>query len=235
MLVCLLTMAGVARAQLRAAADTIRFGLIAETDGPASQRAYVVNDGKKPLRLERVSPTCGCTAVSFMKEEILPGDSAWIDLTYNPYRRPGHFEKAVKVYPSEGEMIRLPIEGTVKASPETLDNMYPATVGRLRTSETLLMPAGVLAQKERTVYIDVYNAGDQDATVSITEDYPAIEWQSFPAVIPPYNKGIVGIYINPAKEERRGDLEYEMLINDGEGDGSAELNSLPVKILIKYP
>lgn len=198
--------------------ETADFGMIKETDGPKTIRIYVKNSGTEPTAIKRVRPTCGCTAATFMQEEFAPGSSAWIDLTYDPSRRPGHFEKGVKVFPVDGEMIRIPISGTVLASPQTIAAMYPVDAGLLHLSEKTLMTLSPLGKEERTLYIDVYNSGDTPVWFALDADSDAVTTQDFGMPIGSGEKGLIGVYINPAKETRTGKLEYTLqLYTSSEG------------------
>lgn len=199
-----------AAAQITCTVDTVDFGTIHETEGKKTLRAYVRNDGSTPAALLKVSPTCGCTAAKFQKEEFAPADSAWIELTYNPNRRPGRFEKAVKVYPVDGEMIRIPIKGTVFASPETVQQMFPVDAGMLHLSESTLMPARPLADERKSLYLDVYNAGEAAVYPLVVPDSEAVTVHLFPEVLPPGEKGMIGVYIEPRREPRTGKIEYTL-------------------------
>ena len=190
--------------------ETVDFGNIHETDGPKTVRLYLRNEGTTPNAIIKVRPTCGCTAADFQEEAIAPGDSAWIDLTYDPANRPGKFEKGVRVYPMEGEMIRIPIQGIVFSSPETVERMFPVDAGLLHITEQTLFTLSPLDSRERTLYIDTYNSGDSPVWLKLESDYEAIQTQPFPSPLPPGEKGTVGIYLNPNKEPRSGTIDYTL-------------------------
>lgn len=217
--------------QLRAAADTVAFGRIYEADGPKTVRAFVRNEGATPVALLKVRPTCGCTAADFMKEEVAPGDSAWIDLTYDPVRRPGYFEKSVKIYPTEGDMVRVAITGTVFASPETAESMFPVDAGALRLSQSTLMTLSPMGTDQRTLYIDAYNADDSPVWLRLESDSEAVDTQPFPSPLPPGEKGLIGVYIDPRKEPRSGKLEYNLLLHTADNPGfSPSTQPFPIKL-----
>lgn len=215
----------VAWTQIVPTVPEVDFGAIMETEGPKTVRMYVRNDGTAPELLLKVRPTCGCTAADFMQGEVAPGDSAWIDLTYDPSRRPGRFEKGVKIYsvPSgigeeEPRLTRVPISGTVFASPETVGAMFPVDAGLLRLSEDRLMTLSPLDSRERSLFIDVYNTGDRPVAFRVDSQSEAISSRSFPELLPPGEKGMAGIYLDPAKENRKGHLEYglTLVMDDGQ-------------------
>lgn len=226
-----------ATAQLAATVDTVRFGSIFEAEGPKTVRMHVKNTTQEPTAILKVRPTCGCTAADFMKEEIAPGDSAWIDLTYDPERRPGRFEKGVKIYPVEGEMIRVPISGVVFSSPETISAMFPVESSLLHLSENTLMTLSPLAEEKRTLWLDVYNSGPKPVWIRLESDSDALTAQPFPSPVPPGEKGMVGIYIDPAKENRSGRLEYRLLLHESE-EGPDSTDATPpceIKIYSEKP
>lgn len=227
--------------RLRPAVPTVDFGVIPEKEGEKTVRFYVVNDGATPESIRKVRPTCGCTGADFERKEIAPGDSAWVELTYNPYRRPGRFEKAVRIYPSksesetrdddEGGMLRVPITGVVLASDETLASMYPVDAGGLCLSERTLMPAQPLRGEDKTLFLDVYNRSDRPLRPVLRSDTPAVETQSFPEELPPGEKGLIGIYLLPRKETRKGEIEYRLLLEGADGDGSG-ITPTEIKVLV---
>lgn len=194
------------------------FGMLREADGEKTIRIHVVNTSTDSLMLLKVSPTCGCTAADFMKGRFAPGDSAWIDLTYNPNRRPGHFEKAVRVYPTEGEMVRIPVTGTVLASEETIAAMFPVNAGRLQISTDRLMPVRKLSKDRKTLYLEIYNTSLTPVRPFLKSEYDAVETMSIPEELPAGDKGVIGVYLDPARESRTGELDYLLeLYCDDEG------------------
>jgi hypothetical protein len=90
--------------------------LIKEADGKVSHTFKIKNDGKAPLVITRVIPSCGCTTPEWSKEPITPGKTGDIKVTYDPENRPtGAFTKTISVY-SNGKTgsYLLTIRGEVK-------------------------------------------------------------------------------------------------------------------------
>lgn len=221
----LTVISGKAAGELVAVADTVRFGVIMEAEGPKTVKTYLKNIGDSPAAIMRVRPTCGCTGADYQKSEIMPGDSAWIELTYNPRHRPGKIDKAVKIFPAEGEMIRLPISGKVIASEETLDRLFPVRAGSLRLTETTLLPPAPMEDIVKTLFIDVYNPSDCPIAPKIVSNHQAVEAESMPEAIPPGERGTIVIYLYPRKEDRKGPIEYTLTLQSE--------NEQPTEITIK--
>ena len=71
------------------------------------------NLGDKPIVVNRVRSTCGCTIPSWPREPVPPGDSARITVKYNTAQT-GTFLKSVFVYSTAANSpVKLQIKGRV--------------------------------------------------------------------------------------------------------------------------
>ncbi|MCH5229185.1 MAG: DUF1573 domain-containing protein [Muribaculaceae bacterium] len=90
------------------------FGNIREDGGPVTYEFTFTNEGKQPLTITSARAECGCTRPEYPREEIAPGESGVIKVTYNPLGRPGGFTKVVTVRCSGNPgKVSLKIRGTV--------------------------------------------------------------------------------------------------------------------------
>lgn len=72
------------------------------------------NAGSKPLLIEDVNTSCGCTTVAYSKEPAQPGKEIKLDVTYKA-DHPEHFNKTISVHcNTEVSPIRLTISGNAK-------------------------------------------------------------------------------------------------------------------------
>ncbi len=93
---------------------TYEYGNIKEADGDASCEFKFTNKGNAPLIITRASSSCGCTAPTYPKEPIAPGESGVIGVTYHAKGRPGGFSKNITIYTNvPEEKIKLIISGNV--------------------------------------------------------------------------------------------------------------------------
>jgi len=93
------------------------FGTIPE--GPAAEHVFMfTNTGKEPLVIQRVQPSCGCTAPDWSKEPVAPGKTGMVKATYGTQGRPGHFEKTMTVFTNAG-VKTVSFKGTVEQAPPT--------------------------------------------------------------------------------------------------------------------
>lgn len=134
------------------------FGTFTEESGKVSCEMKMVNTGDNAIRITSVRSTCGCTVSSHTMDEIQPGDTATVTLTYNPAGRPGKFEKDAYVYiDGYPKRSRLTIRGNVIGSPATIQEKYPIGIGALKLSGKIIPFGEILKGKSRTRFIDVYN------------------------------------------------------------------------------
>lgn len=80
---------------LRWAATTHRFGTIKQ-GVPVTATFEFTNASARPVLLTQVQGSCGCTATSYTKEPVAPGQRAVVTATYNA-ANPGSFNKTVTV------------------------------------------------------------------------------------------------------------------------------------------
>ena len=55
------------------------------------------NTGNKPLVVQDINTSCGCTSVSYSKEPVQPGRELKLEVTYKA-EHPEHFNKTITVY-----------------------------------------------------------------------------------------------------------------------------------------
>jgi len=56
------------------------------------------NDGTEPLVLSKVATTCGCTAPSWPREPVMPGEAGEIEVEFNSSGKMGMQNKVITVY-----------------------------------------------------------------------------------------------------------------------------------------
>ncbi len=87
-----------------------------QPEGPEYTHTFKFkNTGNAPLKLLSVAASCGCTTPKWSTEEVAPGKSGEITVTYNSSGRPGPFTKMITVKTNGiKESIKvLTIKGTI--------------------------------------------------------------------------------------------------------------------------
>ncbi len=77
------------------------------------------NTGKKPLLIREVHTSCGCTASSYSKEPVSPGEDGFVDVTFKSAGKRGNQYKVITVVGNtDPEKIELIIKGNVNVPTE---------------------------------------------------------------------------------------------------------------------
>ena len=157
---------------------THEFGDIHEEGGKVTARFTFKNVGDSALVLTRVKPGCGCTAANYTKEAVMPGQTGFIDATYDPWGRPGQFNKNIKVSTNESNQANpyiIFIKGNVIKRPPTKYEIAGYKSGR-----------GEVRIKESTVRFQVKNTGSHLDTIYIRSFYDNGRATTFSLELPEY-------------------------------------------------
>ncbi|KQK24287.1 hypothetical protein AR438_16795 [Chryseobacterium aquaticum] len=83
---------------------------------PKLIRFEFTNTSKKPIIIQNVAPSCGCTTADYTKTPIKPGKKGFVEASYNA-ASPGAFVKTVNVTTSDSKTPKtLSFKGVVTAS-----------------------------------------------------------------------------------------------------------------------
>jgi predicted hotdog family 3-hydroxylacyl-ACP dehydratase len=162
------------------------FGVILEENGKVTCQMQLVNSGDEPLLIVKAQASCGCTAVNYPQTPIQPGDSATVDITYNPSGRPGQFTKEVLIFTNAiPKRAILEITGNVIPTDQTLSKQYPLQAGSLHISQGNI-PFGELVKGEnKTLFLSAYNASTDTVLVHVNGDKPHMHPALVPDTVPP--------------------------------------------------
>lgn len=162
------------------------FGAFDENDGRVTCSFRFVNDGTEPISITAARATCGCTIPSYSRSEILAGDTARIDVTYDPTGRPGRFDKKVYINLSDGSpRTTLRITGVVIGSSNTLRSRYPVDAGPIKMRSSVMAFGDVTKGQTKAIFFEVYNASTDTVTPQWENLPPYIHATTVMASIPP--------------------------------------------------
>lgn len=198
---------------------THEFGDIHEEGGKVTARFTFKNVGDSALILKNVKPGCGCTAANYTREAIAPGESGFIDATYDPWGRPGQFNKNIKVTTNE---VAQPtpyiifIKGNVIKRPPTKYELagYKSGRGEVRVKESTLR----FQVKNTGFHIDTFqikNFYENGRAVNVKMELPEyIEevGRSFGEDIPAGQEGYIVLKYNASKRNSWGNLKDRAVI-----------------------
>lgn len=104
-----------------------------EDDAPKTFIYNFKNIGVKTLNIHRLVSTCSCASATCTVSSLAPGESAQINVRYNPKGHPGKFERRVFLYTQEGNnpaaILRLSVDVT---SGQDHSIQWPVQMGGIR-------------------------------------------------------------------------------------------------------
>lgn len=150
------------------------FGQIKEEDGRKTARFAFKNIGNDTLKILNVRASCGCTTSDYTRTPVLPGQSGYVDVAYNPLGRPGNFNKIVTVITNDPDNpnVVLTIKGSVIPKPKTKADNYPQVLGNLRFKSNHITFNDIKDTEIKTDTIYVYNPSDRKITI-YSENLPS--------------------------------------------------------------
>ena len=200
------------------------FGQIEETAGTVTHTFEFTNGGSKPVVIEHVSVSCGCTTPTYSQKPILPRQKGTISITYDPSNRPGSFSKETYVVSNSGtNRDVLQIRGTVSPRPRSIEDDYPREIGSglriggLGTYGTDVNFSSVGQRTAKSLTVKYINTGEKSVALATAVE-PAQPWFSVSA---PKNicagcRGEITLTYNLTKREVWGVLNNRVtLIVDG--------------------
>lgn len=83
---------------------------------------YLKNDGKDPLIIRKIQPSCGCTSIESDKMEIKAGDTATITVNFSTTGREGEDTKLITIITNDPArpVSKLYLRGTIVENPNAL-------------------------------------------------------------------------------------------------------------------
>lgn len=169
------------------------FGTVRESDGAVSHTFRFVNTGEAPLTVQSVTASCGCTATEWTQTAVLPSDSGFVSLTFDPSNRPGRFAKSARVTFAGAQatfVAMLDIFGVV----ESADVAHSACLYRFGP---ICMPAAEVAfdtlKKDDVATRKMTMVNVADEPLRLTFDAPDFVEIDAPAVIKPAEELTIGL------------------------------------------
>lgn len=184
---------GMAVAAAFAAGLSHDFGLISAEGGSVCRRFWLRNDADSAMAIVNVRSSCGCTAADYEHRSIAPGDSAYVDVSFNPAGRYGRQSKTVHVSTTAGRST-ITIQATVKASDSTICSTFPIAAGALHFNTDSLTFSDLHRGDAPAKVVHIYNASPD--SVALTAVAPAwVRIVSERPTLPPYEEEPVVVQV----------------------------------------
>jgi hypothetical protein len=182
------------------------FGKVEE--GPEVKKLFrFANLGKGTLRIERVQPSCGCTgAEADGRNEIPPGESGAIRVSYNTNGRPGHTIKTVTVVTNDPNNQQVVLTFEVDVVRDIDINPGQVYFFNVKHRESKTLSVTILAKAGKPFKVLEAKSANGAVSVALT---PYVE-KPVPPAAGPSRKGAVLEVTLPADREI-GDIFDEIV------------------------
>ncbi len=112
--VVMFSLVAAAQAEIKFDKTSHNFGTFSEAQ-PQTVTFTFTNTGDKPLIVQQVFTSCGCTVAEYTKTEVKPGEKGSVTATYNGKGQTlGHIKKMITVRTNaSNSIVRLYIEGNM--------------------------------------------------------------------------------------------------------------------------
>ncbi len=171
------------------------FGKV-EQGKPATYKFEFTNVGGKPLIIQDVKTSCGCTTPSWTKKPVPPGQKGYITVSYDTKNRPGSFNKTITVISNaKNSPVVLTVSGEVLEKPATPENEFRYTIGELRLKRTFLNFGTMYNNQTKKQVIEIYNPTDHDLKIVAEPRYKPhyVDVIIEPEVLKPQQKGKITV------------------------------------------
>lgn len=197
---CFASVCTEARTEVKWLNDTIDFGAFAEDGGNVHGVFKGVNTGNEPYQILRVATSCGCTSAGYSKEPVMPGDTVFITVEYDPTGRPGRFSKKVSVTSNatSGRQNFL-IRGVVIGSAGTIAQRFPEDFGNLKMRRNTIMLGETSKGRLKSAFLETYNRGTDTINIKIGHKPEYIDIKAEPNPMPPGQQGAIVAYFRSAE------------------------------------
>lgn len=178
-------------------------GELSEDSKPVSHVFVGQNVSKHRVVIAKLRTTCNCTIATLGKKSLEPGDTTWIQVTFNPADQPGKLYTRVFVYAdveSAMPLAALSLTGSVIPS-ASLWKDYRYSMGALRLRRKTVDFNNVSPGQRRSERIPCANAGSLPLHIrpvkAFVPDY--IDIRTDPETLEPSQTGELVVTLNADK------------------------------------
>ncbi len=176
------------------------FGELQESMHFATHRFEFINRTPKPIIVNRVESSCGCTAPSWSSEPVMPGEKGYIEARYETTNRPGSFDKTLTVYTNSphSPISYLAIKGNVVRTPPPQPSYTPPAIGRLDFDKYQIAFDPLLDNQTAMKEIRVINNSKYSSQIYLVapERVPSYAKVEYPKSLEPNEVGRIQISID---------------------------------------
>ncbi len=139
------------------------FGKISISEGAKHCTFEFKNTSNKPVVINNIITSCGCTTPNWPKKPIMPGESGKVEVTYLNDQGPYPFDKSLTVYTSASSRpIILRITGLAYENERSMKDMFPVTFGPLGVKNNVIRGGQIAQGNSKKGSFTIANISNKD-------------------------------------------------------------------------
>lgn len=185
------------------------FGKISVNDGEQKCSFEFRNTSGKPVVINNIISSCGCTTPVWPKKPIMPGESGKVEVTYLNDQGPYPFDKALTVYTSSSpKPIVLRITGLAYENERSMKEMFPVAIGPLGVKDNMQRGGQIRQGNEKGGSFKIANISNKSVSVKFADISEGLQLEIQPATIPAGEVADVSWKISTAGGSNWGNTTY---------------------------
>lgn len=199
------------------------FGDFKQSDGRKSHVFTFTNKGDKPVIIQTVISSCGCTSSSWTKQPVPPGKSGTVTAVFLNNQGPYPFDKSLSVYTNISQSPHiLRIRGTVHAKRIDIGQTHPVNYSGVRMRKNVFELGQVPQGTRKTDSTDILNNTKTTLRLRIENLSDLGDIVLHPSVLAPGAKGRLLYTIDATRGEQWGNVRgSSRLYVNGKATGEA--------------
>lgn len=192
------------------------FGNVLLSDGPLACSFTVKNVSSKPIAINNVTTSCGCTDVTWTREPLAPGKTGRISATFSNDQGPYPFDKTLTVsIAGVREQVVLRLRGTVHEKKKSLREMYPLQFGDFAMEQTDIKLGNLTQGGVKSDAAFVANIGKRPVKVEFKDVSEFLEIGVSPNPIPPGQTAKISYSVTASRTMWGKNYYYATPVVDG--------------------
>ncbi len=186
------------------------FGKFSIKSGPQTCTFEFENISDKPVAINDILSSCGCTTPEWPKKPVMPGERGTVKVTFLNDQGPYPFDKSLTVYTSaSAKPIILRITGAPFENNKTLKDQFPVKIGVLGIKNNTVKTGQLEQGESKTKQVAVANLSDKPVTVKFTDISPGLSVKTEPETIPAKGTGEIIYTVDTKVKEQWGYTLYK--------------------------
>lgn len=185
------------------------FGKISVNDGAQKCSFEFRNTSGKPVVINNIISSCGCTTPIWPKKPIMPGESGKVEVTYLNDQGPYPFDKALTVYTSSStKPIVLRITGLAYENERSMKEMFPVAIGPLGVKNNMQRGGQIRQGNAKSGNFKIANISNRSVSVKFTDISEGLQLEIQPATVPAGGVADVSWKIDTGSGKNWGNTTY---------------------------